>query len=78
MKNGIGYLIKEMRKSKRMTQQQLADASNISRSYLSDVENDRNNPSIRLLKSISKGLSNGDEKESRSYFMKFMAALSYI
>ena len=52
----IGEKIKSYRKSKKLTQVELAKKSNISRSYLTDIENDRYNPSIETLKSIAKSL----------------------
>lgn len=48
----IGENIKKYRKSNGMTQQKLADAANISRSYLGDIENNRYNPSIETIKNI--------------------------
>ena len=53
----IGSNIKKFRKELNLTQSELAEKSNISRTYLSDVENDRYNPSIDTLKDISKALS---------------------
>lgn len=52
----IGEKIKSYRKAKKLTQVELAKKSNISRSYLTDIENDRYNPSIETLKSIAKSL----------------------
>lgn len=52
----IGENIKNHRKENKLTQKELADKSNISRSYLADIENDRYNPSLDVLKSISKSL----------------------
>lgn len=52
----IGSNIKRIRKEKGLTQQQLADSANISRSYLADVENNRYNPSIDVLKAIAESL----------------------
>lgn len=52
----LGEKIKELRKLKKMTQVELALKSNISRSYLADVERDRYNASLDTLKAISTGL----------------------
>lgn len=52
----IGENIKKLRKDKGLTQQKLATQSNISRSYLADVENNRYNPSIDTLRSIANAL----------------------
>lgn len=73
--NTIGQLIKEIRKSEKMTQHQLAAASNVSRSYLNDVENNRYNPSVNFLKSISIGLSNGDAAKYQDYLIKFISLI---
>jgi transcriptional regulator with XRE-family HTH domain len=74
----IGTLMKEIRNTKKITQQKLADASNVSRSYLNDVENNRYKPSIEFLQSISTGLSNGNKDEYYTYFLNFIDALGYI
>lgn len=52
----IGNKIKYYRKLKDMTQQELAEKSNISRSYLADVERNRYNPSIETLQKIAEAL----------------------
>lgn len=53
----IGENIKAQRKLKGLTQARLAEMSNISRSYLGDLEGNRYNPSIDTLKSIAKSLN---------------------
>ena len=53
----IGGNIKKFRKELNLTQSELAKKSNISRTYLSDVENDRYNPSLDTLKDIASALS---------------------
>ena len=53
----IGENIKLQRKAKGLTQAKLAELSNISRSYLGDLEGNRYNPSIDTLKSIAKSLN---------------------
>ncbi|MEW9096419.1 MAG: helix-turn-helix transcriptional regulator [Clostridiaceae bacterium] len=52
----IGKNIKKYRKEKIMTQKELAEKANISRSYLADVENSRYNPSLDVLNSIANSL----------------------
>lgn len=47
--NYIGEIIKDAREKRGMTQQQVADAANVSRAYYADVERSRYNPSLRLL-----------------------------
>lgn len=52
----IGQKIKNIRKSNKLTQVELAKKANISRSYLADIENDRYNASVDTLKSIANSL----------------------
>ena len=52
----IGGNIKRIRKEKGLTQKELADKCNLSRSYLADVERDRYNPSLDTLTVIAKNL----------------------
>ncbi|KAA1042474.1 helix-turn-helix transcriptional regulator [Macrococcus equipercicus] len=52
----IGNNIKLIRKEKKMTQQEFANHMEISRSYLSDIENNRKNPSSSTLEKISEKL----------------------
>lgn len=52
----IGSRIKALRKARGLTQKELASLANISRSYLSDVECDRYNPSIDMLRMIAGAL----------------------
>lgn len=52
----IGKKIKKYRKEKGLTQLDLATKSNMSRSYLADVENNRYNPSVETIKSIASAL----------------------
>lgn len=53
----IGERIKSLRKQNKLTQVELAKKSNISRSYLADIENDRYNPSLETLKALSNSLN---------------------
>lgn len=53
----LGSNIKVFRKEKGYTQKILADMSNMSRSYLADIEKDRYNPSLDTLKSIARALN---------------------
>lgn len=45
----VGNNIKSVRKQKQMTQEELSADMGITRSYLSDVENDRNSMSVKTL-----------------------------
>lgn len=53
----IGENLKKIRKEKKLTQQKLAEEMNISRSYLSDIENNRKNPSSKTLDSLAEKLN---------------------
>lgn len=53
----VGSKLKEIRKSVKLNQMQLAEKAGISRTYLSDVENDRYQPSISFLKKVSSALA---------------------
>ena len=52
----IGLRIKELRNQLGLTQAEFAKKANISRTYLSDIENNRYNPSIDTLENIAKHL----------------------
>lgn len=52
--SSIGIRIKEARKLANLTQQELAQKTNLSRSYIGDIEKDRYNPSLSTLKLIAK------------------------
>lgn len=60
----VGKRIKEVRKDRGLTQAELAEKCNMSRSYLCDVEGDRYNPSVETLKKIASTL-----KTNVSYLM---------
>lgn len=53
----LGERIKNIRKSRGLTQGQLSAKANISRSYLADVERDRYNPSVDTLTTIATALN---------------------
>ena len=53
----VGKNIQAARKSRKMTQNELASRSGISRSYLGDLEVDRYNPSVETLVRLAKALS---------------------
>lgn len=53
----IGSNIKKWRKARGLTQVQLAEKTNLSRSYLADLERDRYNPSVETLTAISIALN---------------------
>ena len=52
----VGKTIVKLRKSRRMTQEHLAEAANVSVSYLRDIEHDCANPSLSILESIAEAL----------------------
>ncbi len=53
----IGSRIKQTRKARGFTQDRLAEAADISRSYLADIEADRYNPSLSTLDKIASALT---------------------
>lgn len=55
-KKVIGQAISTKRKKLKLTQQELADKTELSRSYISDVEAGRYTPSIKSLLAISTAL----------------------
>lgn len=52
----LGENIKKYRQAKRLTQIQLAEQANMSRSYLADVERNRYNPSVETLTTLARVL----------------------
>ncbi len=52
----ISYKIKESRKNKKITVQQLADQSNVSKGLISQIENNRTVPSLPVLMNIIQAL----------------------
>lgn len=55
--NTLGTNIKEARKKAGLTQMELAKLTNLSRSYIGDIEKDRYNPSLATLKAIANVLN---------------------
>ncbi|WP_211746396.1 helix-turn-helix transcriptional regulator [Paenibacillus sp. Marseille-Q4541] len=53
----IGANIKEWRKIRGLTQLQLAEKTNLSRSYVADLERNRYNPSVETLEAFAKVLN---------------------
>lgn len=51
-----GERIKKLRKKRRLTQSELAKEIGISRSYMSEIESDKRNMSIKTLTKIATGL----------------------
>ena len=49
----LGDNIRDARKKAGLTQMELAKATNLSRSYIGDIEKDRYNPSLSVLKAIA-------------------------
>ena len=52
----IGDNIRDVRRSRGMTQAELAEASGLSRSYLADAEQGRYSPSVKTLQVIASAL----------------------
>lgn len=51
------FLIKEFREKQGITQEQLAEDLDITRPYLTDIENGQRTPSLTLLEKIAKSLN---------------------
>lgn len=71
----IGQRIKKARKEAKLTQMELAKKTNLSRSYIGDIEIDRYNPSISTLQSIAEAtgvtasfLLGKDTSDSTGYY----------
>lgn len=58
----LGNIIKTERKKQEISQEKLAEEIGISRTYLSDIENNRYNPSFGVVLSIAKYLNISLEK----------------
>ncbi len=52
----LGLRIRTLRKAHKMTQQQLADATQVSRIYIQALESNRRSPSMKLLHRLSEQL----------------------
>jgi transcriptional regulator with XRE-family HTH domain len=57
VENKLGVMVKSARENKGLTQQQLAENTRISRSYLADIESGRYNPSSEKLIILAKNLN---------------------
>jgi len=55
-KKTLGLIIKKKRKEKGMKQNQVSSATNLSRNYISDIENGRYMPSVEALSKIARCL----------------------
>jgi len=66
-KQRIGQRIKELRTSKKLSQEQLALKADIDRTYMTSVENGKRNVSIMLIDRIIKGLETTYEEFFRGY-----------
>jgi transcriptional regulator with XRE-family HTH domain len=54
---GLGTAIRERRKELVMTQNQLAQQSNVHRTYISDIDRGRRNVSLSVLYAVATGLN---------------------
>jgi transcriptional regulator with XRE-family HTH domain len=61
LKKSFGLRIKELRDTKGMTQEDLADAANLFRTYLSRIETGAANPSLTVIHSLARALSESVE-----------------
>lgn len=53
----LGQAIKLVRKDSRLTQEELAELANLSRSYVADIERGRYSPSMSTLEKIAEALN---------------------
>ena len=56
-KLSIGEQIKRVRTNKGLSQQDFAEATGLSRTYISDLENNRKSPSVKTLEKIAKKMN---------------------
>ena len=61
----LGNRVREMRRERGWTQVELAEMLGIDRSYLSEIESGKKDPSLRVLKTIANGF-----KLTLSQFLK--------
>ena len=54
LKKLLGERIKRLRKSRNLTQEQLADEAHVSTKQIADIEKARRNPSYLILKALAK------------------------
>ena len=52
----VGQNLRMLRKSKKLTQEELRDATQISQQYLSELEHGKRNPSIQLVAKLADAL----------------------
>jgi transcriptional regulator with XRE-family HTH domain len=53
----IGQRIKELRKQREFSQEDLANQADVDRTYVTDVENGRRNVSVEILERLIRGLN---------------------
>lgn len=76
----FGEILKEQRKMADLTQVKLAKDSGVSRTYLSDVENDRYQPSVNFIEKVTAGLSKSREfthEEKNKLYNLLMSEAGY-
>ncbi|WP_321378373.1 helix-turn-helix domain-containing protein [Trichococcus shcherbakoviae] len=78
----FGDLLKKMRKEAKLTQGGLAKKAHISRTYLSDVENNRYNPSVSFIQKITEALyealGNGDKDVIFNSLMRAVSGMNEV
>ena len=52
----LGKNIKEVREKRKMSEDQLAVVASMDRTYLTDIENGKANPTVKILWKIARGL----------------------
>gem|GEM_PF-5405546 len=76
--NGFATCLKKLRKEHKLTIRELAERSDTSHSYLSQLENSRRNPPKPLMiKQLSKGLSGNDDSKFLRVYNLLMKEAGY-
>lgn len=70
----IGYRLQKLRKKRKLTQKALAEMTGISRSYLSDIEHNRYNPSFDTIEALATAL----KLDLKSFFDDSLLEEDYI
>ncbi|MTI61460.1 MAG: DUF2294 family protein [Firmicutes bacterium] len=62
MSKQLGYMIRQIRERKEISQQKLSEISGLSQSFISSIENGQKSPTIRSLKELAGALDMSDEE----------------
>jgi len=56
LQRNFGRIVRSLRKERELTQDRLADASGVSRNYVSELERGLKSPSLRVIDGLAKAL----------------------